>query len=816
MNIPKKILIPSILFLIVLFVGQLGIHYVLLQENEKLYIKTQVTAEQVGIRLNDFLHTRITRLDYFRERMEDGPALSESEFRTRALLIQHELPGFQAINWIDEDGIIQWVTPLSTNLAVVGVNLVEKAAKGAAEVFSRSLIYQIDTATPRIELVQGGSGFATYLPIVIDDKTVGFINGVFRTHELISQCFGNTVKDFNYEVILSGQRVFLRGEDNNFHEPIAVGRHNFNILGQSWELQVVPGSTKDGTASFMRILSRAISVILGLFIAAFTYFKMRSSEELNRAHKIVENSESKFRTIFDKSPACLLRFGSKGVITDWNLEAASLFGFEFPPQIGRNVYEIDHLKPIVPAIEKALGGENSAYAGFLELQGRKIEVDAAFETILSGSDQFEGGIILLKDVTEEKRTLRAKEVMYEISELTNRIKDLPRLFEAIQKSLSRILDTRNFYVSLYNEKTDEFYYPYYNDEFDSAPPEPVKGERGISAYVVKNAVPILLEREEIYALNSEGKIDLLGTPSEQWLGCPLIVEGKPIGIMAVQSYSKDIVYDGSDMGMLSFVSDQIALTIKINIEDEKLRKSEAMHRELTQQLSDSNNIKTLLLDILSHDLKNPAGVISSISEILTMEEDASEEILLIKDSSDALLKVIENTTAIARITLGEAISMEEVDLSQQAMSVATEFKPSFDSIGKALEINITPSICYKANPIISEVFRNYLSNALKYAPDGKKVVVTLEGSEDGIIFYVEDSGPPISSEDRIAIFQRSVQLENGKMRGSGLGLAIVKRIAEVHGATVGVDPESTVGNKFYISFPNLDLPSQQKNETREV
>ena len=150
MKLSKNILLPLIIFISTMVIGRLGFSYLKNQESEKLKIKTQVTAEQVGIRLHEFLNTRLTRLDFFRERMESKPVLEEAEFRTRALMMQHELPGFQAINWVDENGIIQWVTPLSTNLPVVGVNLIEKAAKGAAQEFSRSMIYHIDTATPLV------------------------------------------------------------------------------------------------------------------------------------------------------------------------------------------------------------------------------------------------------------------------------------------------------------------------------------------------------------------------------------------------------------------------------------------------------------------------------------------------------------------------------------------------------------------------------------------------------------------------------------------------------------------------------------------
>ncbi len=70
MKLSEHIYIPTLIFITVLVAGRVGSYYVSGQESEKLEIKTQVTAEQVGIRLNDFLDSRITRLDIFREKME--------------------------------------------------------------------------------------------------------------------------------------------------------------------------------------------------------------------------------------------------------------------------------------------------------------------------------------------------------------------------------------------------------------------------------------------------------------------------------------------------------------------------------------------------------------------------------------------------------------------------------------------------------------------------------------------------------------------------------------------------------------------------
>lgn len=796
----KQYFVPIIIFVSITFTGWLGLKYVVEQDSQKLIIKTDVMAEQVGIRLHDFISTRLSRLAIFRESMEDKD-FTEAEFRTKALLIQHELAGFQAINWINTEGVIQWVTPLSKNLEAFGVDLRKNGAKEAVEFFNRAQLYRIDVATPPIKLIQGGLGFAVYLPIIKNDNVDGFVNGVFRIDELIQKCFENSIRDYGYELILSGQSVFLKGDPENFNRAAHVGRYNFILYGQSWELQLISRATND-TPGFMQKLALSVIIIFAFLIATITLFRQKSRDELAQAYKIVEDSEIKFRTIFDKSPACLLRFNQESEFTDWNRAAASLFGFEFPPRKQKTIAQLKGMKPLVPAIEQALHGKNSDFYGFIEIQGKNIAVDTRIETLLSGTDQIQGGIVLLTDVTEQNQVLHAKEVMYEIANLMNSVKQLPRLFESIHHVLSGVLDTRNFYVALYDDETNEFRYPYYKDEFDSAPPTPVKGEKGLSAHVLEQKKTVLYSKEEIYDLHKKGVIDLIGTPSEQWLGCPLNVEGKTIGVMAVQSYSTENVFDEKDMEMMNFVSDQIAMAIKINLEDEKLRKSEMMYRELSAELSDSNNTKALLIDIITHDLKNPASVISGVADLLSTEGETNEEIKLIQDSSEALLKVIENTSSLARVTLGEDIEMSTINISQIVSRVVREFTPGFEKANKPLSSEIEANLYAKANPVIAEVFTNYLSNALRYAPEDHPIKCGLHVSGNTIRFFVEDQGLKIQEKDRESIFHRRIQLPNGKSQGRGLGLAIVKRIADVHNATVGVESGESEGNVFFMNLPS--------------
>jgi len=223
-------------------------------------------------------------------------------------------------------------------------------------------------------------------------------------------------------------------------------------------------------------------------------------------------------------------------------------------------------------------------------------------------------------------------------------------------------------------------------------------------------------------------------------------------------------------------------------------------RKLSEdQLQEANSIKELLLDIITHDLKNPAGVIRGFAEI-ALEDGADQDILEnIRHSSDSLLKVIENASVLSKVTIGDEIDKEQINLKELIEKIAKEFISSLDYTGMSLESHISEGLEITANPIIAEVFKNYLSNAIRYAKSGKRIIIESLLLDDCICVHVIDFGPPIPEEEYDHIFFRKYQLNSE--RGMGLGLAIVKRIAEAHNAQVGVKANQPTGNIFYIKFP---------------
>ena len=226
-------------------------------------------------------------------------------------------------------------------------------------------------------------------------------------------------------------------------------------------------------------------------------------------------------------------------------------------------------------------------------------------------------------------------------------------------------------------------------------------------------------------------------------------------------------------------------------------------KQAEKALAESNSLRELLLDIITHDLKNPAGVIYALSEAALKNMPENKFMEVIYTSSGRLIEVLNQTTILSQATFGETIPKETLSLNKLLQKTVDEYASELSTAEMECVVVIAPDLIIEANPLIGEVFKNYISNAIKYAKDGKRIVIETAIEDQSVVVRVKDFGKTIAEADRDQIFERQVQLENGKERGRGLGLAIVKRIAGAHDGEVWVEPITPVGNSFCLRIPHL-------------
>lgn len=224
-------------------------------------------------------------------------------------------------------------------------------------------------------------------------------------------------------------------------------------------------------------------------------------------------------------------------------------------------------------------------------------------------------------------------------------------------------------------------------------------------------------------------------------------------------------------------------------------------KESERRLAESDSIRELLLDIITHDMRNPVSVLCSTAELAVDKFPQNELISLINGTSQRLLRVLEETTILTQATFGDSIPMSRLVMNTLLDEVLVEFKDAAQESEVEIETKIPERLVIYANPLINEVFKNYVSNALKYATDGKRILIEAKVDPEAVYVSVNDYGETIKEIDRERIFRRKVQLSQKENKGHGVGLAIVKRIAAAHGAKVWVEPNTPRGNRFFIRIP---------------
>ncbi|MCK4359957.1 MAG: PAS domain S-box protein, partial [Candidatus Cloacimonetes bacterium] len=219
---------------------------------------------------------------------------------------------------------------------------------------------------------------------------------------------------------------------------------------------------------------------------------------------------------------------------------------------------------------------------------KKIILEFDFAGKIFAEEEEETLVVSLKDITEHKKAEEIQKTLYNISNALNTTDKMRDLYSNIREYLGNILDTKNFYVALYDEKTDSISLPFEVDEKDDY--ETFPAGKTLIAYVIKTGKPLFANRQLQDELNKQDKIDLIGTRSEIWLGVPLKVENKVIGVIAVQSYDDPHLYSEKDIDILTFISEEIALAFKYKQAEEAVRESEEKYRnfiETTHELIQS-------------------------------------------------------------------------------------------------------------------------------------------------------------------------------------------------------------------------------------
>ena len=159
--------------------------------------------------------------------------------------------------------------------------------------------------------------------------------------------------------------------------------------------------------------------------------------------------------------------------------------------------------------------------------------------------------------------LNIEKTLYRVSTIIHDSDNLNAIFKKLGKIIKESIGINNFYVALINKELDLITFPYYNDIKDGSPKQKFSSGKGMTSYAIKKNEDILINTKEYKELVKAGLVEPIGTPPCYWLGVPLKdFKQSVIGLIAIQTYDKNINIDDHHIKLMHFISEQLTLAIE--------------------------------------------------------------------------------------------------------------------------------------------------------------------------------------------------------------------------------------------------------------
>lgn len=226
-----------------------------------------------------------------------------------------------------------------------------------------------------------------------------------------------------------------------------------------------------------------------------------------------------------------------------------------------------------------------------------------------------------------------------------------------------------------------------------------------------------------------------------------------------------------------------------------------------KRADEANRLKSAFLANMSHEIRTPLNAIVGFSNLLAETDDPVEKqefIHIISTNNELLLQLINDIIDMAKIESGSLdFTYSQIDINELMEEICSQMilKNKSEAVSISFDEKLPQCLIYTDRNRLMQVMNNFLTNALKFTPEGSvSFGYTIEESGKVIRFYVKDTGIGIPQDKKDKIFDRFVKL-NTFAQGTGLGLPICAMIAEKFGGSIGVESEEGKGSLFWLSIP---------------
>jgi PAS domain S-box-containing protein len=571
--------------------------------------------------------------------------------------------------------------------------------------------------------------------------------------------------------------------------------------------------------------------------------------EQKRSAEALKESELKYRRIFENSVDIYFETDLDGIILEISPKIISYSLKSREELIGKSILDFyTHPNARNQLVSLLLEyGKVNDFEAILQLDGKFIE--ASINAELAGDESGNQSKIVgaVRDIGQRKKNERINYALYGIANAANTAKNANELFVMIRQALNSVIESQEIHIAILNNLSGRAYFPYKLNDVEHKLDLPAISS--LSEKIIDSGDYALLNHYEIAKNIESGDLDAFVQTPKSLLAAPLKIGEKTIGAITLLDYSNGFAYTESDLSLISFVSNQIALSVDRKLNEEK-RKSinEDLEKKVVErtkelnlaysELQDEynkrikaseelekakaelefallkekqlNEIKNRFISTISHEYRTPLTVIISSADLLRMTiesrhfDKSRKYIEQIDKAANTLTNLFDNLLRLNKHTDAQVrLKKESFNLTKFLNILIEEFK--------LVEQNSRPIILNSKIPrfeimadknALKHIMTNLISNSIKYSPDKSPIEITLLHDNEKVAIIVSDEGFGVPADEIKDIFEPFYRARNvGSISGAGLGLSIVKKFVEKSGGSVSVKSVQDAGSTFIVELP---------------
>ncbi len=411
------------------------------------------------------------------------------------------------------------------------------------------------------------------------------------------------------------------------------------------------------------------------------------------------------------------------------------------------------------------------------------------------------------------------------------------LIQFVGDQLRDLFKANIVYLALLNQKTKVINFPYqYGDDMT-----PIKLGEGLTSKIISTGEPLLINKN-IQELRYKLGVEKVGIPASSYLGVPIPVGDKIIGVLSVQSTEHENSFNEDDQRLLSTIASSVGVALRNAqlFEDVEQAKREA--EKASKVAEKANEAKSAFLSTVSHELRTPLTSVLGFAKIINKRlndkifpivdqsdpktgktvNQISENLQVVISEGERLTHLINDVLDLAKIEAGrmewsqENVSLAEV--AERAIAATTSlFEQKEIKLVKKIDPNVS-DIIGDADKLIQVVI-NLFSNAVKFTEKGN-VTCSVSQKNNEVVVSISDTGIGIAPEDYGAVFEQFKQVGGDtltdKPKGTGLGLPICKEIVEHQGGRIWVESKVGKGSTFSFSLPFISSETKSDINTNPI